>query len=197
MSFTLVVHHRGVFVSDPFLRYKGGDGHAFYNLEIDNWSYFEAMSIVKELGYLGGVKLWWRVGGPDVIEHLPGPELVKEDQVQKGDQCGGEEVLNEVCQDEGSDQNMVGRAEVLNGVNSEDKGKTTELEDEVGDHNESIDSGSENGESIDDLKDVCFEDSEEERNLGNDDGFGDIEIPIPHNEGTSDGMPSSQNEGNS
>ncbi|KAJ1400298.1 hypothetical protein SESBI_29682 [Sesbania bispinosa] len=150
------------FVSDPFLRYKGGDVHAFYNLEIDNWSYFEAMSIVKELGYLGGVKLWWRIGKhvgkyefksitwdshalemanyaiehnceinlvlehvsiglPNVMESLPGPELVKEDQVQKGDTCGGQKMLNEVCQDGGSDQNMVGRAEVWNGVTREDK----------------------------------------------------------------------------
>ncbi|KAJ1438993.1 hypothetical protein SESBI_02768 [Sesbania bispinosa] len=62
MAFTLVVHHRGVFMSDPFMRYKGGDIHAFYNMEIGNWSYFEALSIVKELGYVRGVELWWRVG---------------------------------------------------------------------------------------------------------------------------------------
>ncbi|KAJ1406854.1 hypothetical protein SESBI_24832 [Sesbania bispinosa] len=130
---------------------------------------------------------------PNVIEYLPGAELVKEDQVQKGDTCAGEEVLNEVCQDGGSDQNMVGRAEVLNGVTSEDKGKTTKVEDEVGDLNEILDSSSVSGESIDSLNDVWFEDSEEERNLGNDDGFGDLEIPIPHNEGTSHNMPSSQN----
>ncbi|KAJ1440784.1 hypothetical protein SESBI_01861 [Sesbania bispinosa] len=137
------------------------------------------------------------VGVPNVIDYLPGAELVKEDQVQKGDTCAGEEVLNEVCQDGGSDQNVVGRAEVFNGVTSEDKGKTTEVADEVGDLNQSLDSGSESGESIDSLNGVCFEDSEEERNLGNDDGFGDLEIPIPHNEGTSHNMPTSQNEGNS
>ncbi|KAJ1388612.1 hypothetical protein SESBI_38952 [Sesbania bispinosa] len=62
MSFTLVVHHRGAFVSDPYMRYKWGDVTAFYNMGIDNWSYFEALSIVKKLGYVGGVKLWWRIG---------------------------------------------------------------------------------------------------------------------------------------
>ncbi|KAJ1387747.1 hypothetical protein SESBI_39735 [Sesbania bispinosa] len=175
MSFTLVVHHRGAFVNDPFLRYKGGDITAFYNMDIDNWSYFEALSIVKELGYVGGVKLWWRVGKcegkfefksitwdshalemvnyaiahktevnlmvehvfvavPNVIEALPGPELVKETQVQKGGNCDG--------------------VEVNEGVNRKDKGKAVEvgdgsLEDSGNEDSETEYVGNEKTEEVD------------------------------------------------
>ncbi|KAJ1376241.1 hypothetical protein SESBI_50149 [Sesbania bispinosa] len=39
------------------------------------------------------------VGLPNVIEALPGPDLVKETQVHKGDICGGQDVLNDGCRE--------------------------------------------------------------------------------------------------
>ncbi|KAJ1404518.1 hypothetical protein SESBI_26503 [Sesbania bispinosa] len=235
MAFTLVVHHKGAFVSDPFLRYKGGDVHAFYNMEIDNWSYFEALSIVKELGYVGGVKLWWRVGKcegkhefksitwdshalemanyaianncevnmvvehvsvavPNLIVSLPGPEEVKETQVKKGGNCDGKEV-NE-------------------GVKRKEKGKTVEVGEKKGVPNEDMDTNSGSEESLDrSLEDFFFDESEEDRMFGSDDGFDEVEKQnadteentiadgnthteeVPHTEGTPNFAAPPHNEG--
>ncbi|KAJ1440649.1 hypothetical protein SESBI_01715 [Sesbania bispinosa] len=62
MSFTVVVHHGGAFVGDHTLGYDGGEVHAFHNLDVDSWSYFEALGLIKDLGYREAVKLWWNVG---------------------------------------------------------------------------------------------------------------------------------------
>jgi len=44
-----------------FLRYKGGEEHVVHGLDADRWSYFEALSILKdEFKYDGMVKLWWK-----------------------------------------------------------------------------------------------------------------------------------------
>ena len=65
MGFTIAVHHRGSFVDEPKLHYKGGDVDAIHGLDIDTWSYFEALSLVKDLGYLNfaSCKLWWKPPG--------------------------------------------------------------------------------------------------------------------------------------
>ncbi|KAJ1378976.1 hypothetical protein SESBI_47294 [Sesbania bispinosa] len=155
-------------------------------MEVESWSYFEAMSIVKELGYLWGVKLWWRVdqcvGKYEFKSITCDSHALEMDNYAIEHNC---EVNLVVEHDGGFDQKVVKRAEVLNGVTREDKGKTVKVEDEVVDPNEGMGFGSVSGERINGLKDVCVDDTEEERNLRNDDGFGDIEIPIPHNEGTS------------
>jgi len=45
-----------------FLRYKGGEEHVVHGLDADRWSYFEALSILKdEFKYDGMVKLWWKL----------------------------------------------------------------------------------------------------------------------------------------
>jgi len=44
-----------------FLRYNGGEEHVFHGLHLDRWSYFEALSILKEeFKYDGAMKLWWK-----------------------------------------------------------------------------------------------------------------------------------------
>ena len=54
----MVIHHMGQFVSEGSLTYKGGEIHAIHNIDIDSWSYFDAMSLIKQdLGYDGEVKL--------------------------------------------------------------------------------------------------------------------------------------------
>ncbi|KAJ1394514.1 hypothetical protein SESBI_34090 [Sesbania bispinosa] len=62
MGFTVVVHHGGAFVGDRMLGYEGGEVHVFHNLDVDSWSYFEALGLIKDLGYREAVKLWWNVG---------------------------------------------------------------------------------------------------------------------------------------
>ncbi|KAJ1424484.1 hypothetical protein SESBI_11678 [Sesbania bispinosa] len=62
MGFTVVVHHGGAFVGDRMLGYEGGEVHAFHNLDVDSWSYFEALGLIKDLGYREAVKLWWNMG---------------------------------------------------------------------------------------------------------------------------------------
>lgn len=60
MAFTVVVHHMGCLESEPKLHYKGGEVHVFKNLDVDTWSYFEAVGLLKELGYRDSVRLWWK-----------------------------------------------------------------------------------------------------------------------------------------
>ncbi|KAJ1396974.1 hypothetical protein SESBI_32146 [Sesbania bispinosa] len=188
MSFTLVVHHRGAFVSDPYMRYKGGDVTAFYNMNIDNWSYFEALSIVKELGYVGGVKLWWRVGkceGKYEYKSITWDSHALE--------------MANYAIDHNFEVNLVVEhvsVAVPNVIEAlpepeEDKGKAVEVGDETRGSIEAMDTRSESGESCDgSLENLCFDDSEEERNFGSDDGFGEDELcnfsteGNPHNEGT-------------
>ncbi|TKY73244.1 vacuolar cation/proton exchanger 5 isoform X4 [Spatholobus suberectus] len=47
------------FVHEPKMHYKGGEVHAFHNVDIDHWSYFEAISLVQELSYKEEVQMWW------------------------------------------------------------------------------------------------------------------------------------------
>ena len=63
MGFTVVIHHRGRFVDKPRITYEGGDVMAFHGLDLDRWSYFELLSLVKELGYDDIVDMWWKIPG--------------------------------------------------------------------------------------------------------------------------------------
>ncbi|KAJ1384576.1 hypothetical protein SESBI_42405 [Sesbania bispinosa] len=112
----------------------------------------------------------------NLIESLLELESVKETQVQKSGNCDGQQVK---------------------GVNREDKGKAVEVGDERRGPIEAMDTDLGSEESIDgSLEDFCFDDSEDERNFGSDDGFGEVEMQnlateetpntkgIPHIEGT-------------
>ena len=70
MSFTVVIHHRGKFVDKPNVRYEGGEVTAIHNVDIDKWSYFGALSLVKDLGYGDTMKLWWKVSGKTLNDGL-------------------------------------------------------------------------------------------------------------------------------
>lgn len=61
MTFSIKIHHRGCFERDPTLQYQGGEVHVMHNIDIDRWSYFEALGILKdEFGYSKYPKLWWK-----------------------------------------------------------------------------------------------------------------------------------------
>jgi len=43
------------------MHYNGGEEHVFHGLDPDRWSYFDALSILKEeFKYDGAMKLWWK-----------------------------------------------------------------------------------------------------------------------------------------
>ncbi|KAJ1380010.1 hypothetical protein SESBI_46391 [Sesbania bispinosa] len=44
----------------------GGEVHAFHNLDVDTWSYFEAIGLLKDIGYNSPMKLWWKFKGGKV-----------------------------------------------------------------------------------------------------------------------------------
>lgn len=47
---------------EPKLYYQAGDIDAFHMLDIDIWSYFEATSLVKDLGNVkfSSSNIWWK-----------------------------------------------------------------------------------------------------------------------------------------
>ncbi|KAJ1419512.1 hypothetical protein SESBI_15071 [Sesbania bispinosa] len=145
-------------------------------MEIDNWSYFEALSIVKELRYVGGVKLWWRVGKCEgkyeyrsitwdnhalemanyAIDHNCEVNLVVE-HVSVAvpnliESVPEPELVKETQVQKG--RNCDGHQ--VKGVNGEDNRSEERFD------------GS--------LENFCFDDSEEERNFGSDDGFGEVQM---------------------
>ncbi|KAJ1413543.1 hypothetical protein SESBI_19619 [Sesbania bispinosa] len=191
-------------------------------MNIDNWSCFEALSIVKELGYVGGVKLWWRVGncvrkyeyksitwdshalemGNYAIDHNCEVNLVVEHV-----SVAVPNVIEALPEPELVKETQVTKGgncdgHQVKGVNREDKGKAVEVGDETGGSIEAMDTGSESGESCDgSLENLCFDDSEEERIFCSDDGFGEDELynfsteGNPHNEGTQNTEGNPHNEG--
>ena len=70
MTFTDVIHHGAKFVGEPNVRYEGGKVTAIHNVDINKWSYFGALSLVKDLRYDETVKLWWKVPGKTLNDGL-------------------------------------------------------------------------------------------------------------------------------
>ncbi|WVZ09785.1 hypothetical protein V8G54_014315 [Vigna mungo] len=58
MVFEVRLHHMGRF--DRGLQYVGEEVHVVVGIDPDQWSYFEAVGIVKEFKYDGDFKLWWK-----------------------------------------------------------------------------------------------------------------------------------------
>ncbi|KAJ1423998.1 hypothetical protein SESBI_12001 [Sesbania bispinosa] len=53
----------GSLVKDPKVHYQGGKVHVFHGLDPDNWSYFEALGLLKDLCHVDRVKMWWKEKG--------------------------------------------------------------------------------------------------------------------------------------
>lgn len=75
MSFEVHFHHGGGFIDEDD-EYRGGSVHVEFDCDIDRWSYFEAMSIVNDLGYSSIMRLWWKTDGPHSADGL---REIKED----------------------------------------------------------------------------------------------------------------------
>ncbi|XP_052734078.1 uncharacterized protein LOC128196629 [Vigna angularis] len=63
----VVFHHGGKFVNDGSFKYEFGQTSTL-KIDPDRWSYFEIMSILKEMGYINVKELWYSVGGGTVLE---------------------------------------------------------------------------------------------------------------------------------
>ncbi|KAJ1402249.1 hypothetical protein SESBI_28144 [Sesbania bispinosa] len=204
MGFTVVFHHKGRFVRQPKLRYEEGEVHAFHNLDLDTWSYFEAIGLLKDLGYNSPVKLWWKRKGSkgqfewvEIKEDVIAVELathadakkcevhvfvehsvnigtnVEENRVLTYHEGGGDGVVRDGGVS-GVRQKLPIRDKgvIVNEVVNEDN---VDMDDAVGDDTIRDDSEASSDESV---KDVYFDDSEEDRDMGLDDGFSDMEETI-------------------
>ncbi|KAJ1394825.1 hypothetical protein SESBI_33865 [Sesbania bispinosa] len=196
MGFTVVVHHGGAFVKGRIVRYEGGEVHAIHNIDIDSWSYFEALGLVKDLGYREKVNLWWNVAKGRInrtfrsiswdshalemgnyallhncevdlyVEHtqIAEPILLEDSTLLTYKEDGDKEnVEADGIGGEGDSKFDEGDVEQGDDVNVNSKGGGDV------DVNDFVDGS----ESDDGINDVHFSDSEEERDLGMDDGFDD------------------------
>src|SRR4051812_9019033 len=55
----LTIHHSGVFVDSDNTNYKGGET-ATLKIDVDTWSYFEFVDVLKDLGYRELKRIWYR-----------------------------------------------------------------------------------------------------------------------------------------
>ncbi|KAJ1409994.1 hypothetical protein SESBI_22229 [Sesbania bispinosa] len=190
MGFTVVVHHGGAFVGDRMLGYEGGEVHAFHNLDVDNWSYFETLGLIKDLGYREAVKLWWNVGKGRkgkmfksiscdshalemcqyAVDNNREVDLFVE-HTQVSQLVLLEESTLLTFNNEGEKEKEKVEQGVVGGQKLDDEkveeGDGGNKSEDSFDGDEEYD-GSDSADGSDDLH---FSDSEEERNLGMDDGF--------------------------
>lgn len=60
MAFTVEVNHGGYLTPEPFLKYFGGDITLLSEIDIDKWSFFEFVGILKQdVKIKGDFKLCW------------------------------------------------------------------------------------------------------------------------------------------
>jgi len=66
-KFKVVIHHGGYFVNEGGIKYVNGHRSELWCDE-DRWSYFEVLSILREMGYINVKDLCYSVGGCPVLE---------------------------------------------------------------------------------------------------------------------------------
>ncbi|KAJ1414891.1 Transposase, MuDR, plant [Sesbania bispinosa] len=175
----------GAFVNGRTVRYEGGEVHAIHNIDIDSWSYFEALELVRDLGYSEKVNLWWNVArgrmnrtfrritrdshalemGHYALLHKCEVDLYVEHT----------QVSQPILLEEGrfltynnDDENEKVEGDGIGGAGDTN---LDEGEVEQGGVDDELNAGS---DSDDDTDDVHFSDSEEDRDLGMDYGFEDV-----------------------
>ncbi|KAJ1378220.1 hypothetical protein SESBI_48087, partial [Sesbania bispinosa] len=168
MGFTVVVHHGGAFVGDRMLGYEGGEVHAFHNLDVDSWSYFEALGLIKDLGYREAVKLWWNVGkgkkGKIFKSISWDSHALEMCQYAVDNNCEVDLYVEHTL----VSQSVLLEESTLLTFNNEGEKEKEEVEQGVLGDQKLDDDNVEEGDGV---MTCIFSDSEEERNLGMDDGF--------------------------
>ncbi|KAJ1382809.1 hypothetical protein SESBI_43931 [Sesbania bispinosa] len=171
----------GSFVNEPRLHYEAREIHVFHGLEMDTWSYFEALGLAKDLGYVDKdkVKMWWKEKGAPFDQGLKplaedddALELANELIVPKQKEKECVHLYSTVPKQKEKESAHV-KEPVLNGVEGScvlndtaseqpecgglDNGETVNVEqnEDVAEEKDSSDDDS--------VKDVHFNDSEEEK----------------------------------
>jgi hypothetical protein len=181
MRFSVAFHHGGNFVRDWIICYKGGDKAIFKVKDDDDWGYAEMCGLVEDdLKVSKGYRLWWmhdedinfRLVRLDedayaVKDYAVSNNCVANIYVEHdvGETSGLVDVPNFVNTTQGCDSSQV--------IDTE-KGKNVvvasdnEKDDDIAEDDDDFSS------SEDEAKGVTFDDSEDERGLGLEDGF---EVP--------------------
>ncbi|KAJ1431893.1 hypothetical protein SESBI_06867 [Sesbania bispinosa] len=188
MGFSVAFYHMGRFIHKPSLRYKGGEIHVFNGLDVDTWSYFEAVGLAKDLGYVD------KFVQVPLIANKPADDNVQVNEVENDVNQTEVEVNKvqknvthtEVEVNEGQDNVThtevevevnetdvnANQTEVPVSVPNSEMGNEAMNDNEAGIHeNCEIEAVVDSDSSEDSMRDVHFEDGEEERVIGADDGF--------------------------
>ncbi|CAI8591544.1 unnamed protein product [Vicia faba] len=154
--FNLVFHHGGSFVQDGHTYYRGGSETTVECQDEDTWSFFEAVSLVKDWGY-EGFRLWRKIpqtdeGFTNVVDDAGAVEVAKH--------CMSCRVHGDLWVEHGVEDMMT---KVL--VPNVDDFSTSSGDDSSGDY---VDANQ------------CFNDSEEERVIEvEEDKFERVEVDVP------------------
>ena len=154
--FNLVFHHGGSFVQDGHTYYRGGSETTVEGQDEDKWSFFEAVSLVKDWGY-EGFRLWRKIpqtdeGFTNVVDDAGAVEVAKH--------CMSCRVHGDLWVEHGVEDMMT---KVL--VPNVDDFSTSSGDDSSGDY---VDASQ------------CFNDSEEERVIEVEEGqFERVEEAVP------------------
>ncbi|KAJ1375419.1 hypothetical protein SESBI_51032 [Sesbania bispinosa] len=204
MIFSVAFHHKGKFVNGKKWQYRGGEIHVEHEIDTDRWSYFEAVGLVKDLGYKGLIKLWWKgkkesmkkslkklVEDNDAFElaafavnNKSEVDIYVEHVEENAEIVQGTEVnlnSNPLGSDKGPNVEKEADVNVVPAVNEGVVNVVPVVNEvpEVAGVNDMA-GGNEDNElnysSDGSVKGIHFSDSEEERGLGLDDGFDNAEI---------------------
>lgn len=171
MSFNVVFHHGGQFVRDLIVYYRGGDVTVVEGLDKDKWSYFEVEGIMTDKKYAkNSFRMWWKVEEEIAYKKL----RLDADAMDIVDYALSNNVDAHIYLEHGVDNMFSVDAPVclelqaLNDVvENVDAGGFEEIEGDYGG-----DSENDSYSSEDEAKGIHLDDSEDERALGMDDGFG-------------------------
>ncbi|XP_058762568.1 uncharacterized protein LOC131635949 [Vicia villosa] len=165
-KFKVIFYTRGKFVKDPELKYDGGDMYAFSGQDSDYWSFFEACDLVKSIDPefdFEMVKMWWKHEAGSFEADL-NPFRDDGDSAELAAYVIGHGTEVEIYCEPKPDE---GELSFMESVRQKGKGKSCASEKEPL-HECSGDSSDES------IKDVHFDDSEEERMNGFEDDFEEL-----------------------
>jgi hypothetical protein len=194
MSFKVKFHYGGQFVRDCLLYYQGGQEYDKDDNDPDRWSLFEIKGILKEDCHVEGkYRIWWYRNSDDryisIVDDNDAYEVVKyasemntQVEIFVDHSCKGIAASNPIPIPTPIPDPIPAPNQSTRQANVDDTTVNDGNDDEGGGEHDNDDSsyyGSDSSE--DEAAGIHFDDSEDERALGLDDGFG-IELeeqPIP------------------
>jgi len=199
MSITVAFHHGGLFVRDWLICYKGGE-ESVVDIDVDKWCYFElegyADDLHKKYKYGKRYRLWWKVEeevdfkivrldeDAEVMKEYAGKKKCKLDIFIEHDVVEGDSGLVNLPK-------YIEESEPVKNRSCKGKEKVVESE---GFEDEEVDAGGYSSDEDGDVRGDKFDDSEEDRALGLEDGFGLADSNNLMIEGPSTTHPDTRNE---